>query len=375
MKSAILLALLGTGCRFGFDAGLDGSASDARDAPVDGPPAPLAAGSDLAIGFQMGGSETAPNVAWDGADFLVGWLDSRGRAADPSIAGTVVSPAGAVVTAASLWAFNGFIVGDRASIACAPDGTCVLLVGNYGSSGGLWRVIMRNGAATGDATYLVNRNSHDPAIATVGTHFVAVYNDGIIANPAAMQTVLVDETGTPTTSPADLEKDALGAQLPRVAASASACLATWTNQGQELRFSLIAGDGSVVTPGGQRTGAVPIATPDVAASPHDFLLVWVEAGSTVRAALVDPSGTAQPAFTIAAGTAPVVAWDGTAYLVAYVDGSGALAVIPVYADGTLAPALPLATGPVSEPAIASNGAGTSVIAYAQSGIRAAQVHR
>jgi hypothetical protein len=361
---ALSLTLAACG-RIGF-----GSAPE--DAAVDRGDALIQPGAAVPLGFPAPGIERTPTVAWDGAQFAVAWNDSHGRGGDPSIGGSLVS-ASLTVQPASLWLGGGFLGGHPPAIACNVSAQCTVVVGFFGSSSGLGHAIVTNGVPT-VAGPLVNRASTFPGVASIGTRFLVVYNDEI--SPSVLSKLLEADGGAAT--PPNLLLNQLGV-AQAATATASSYLAAWELGGQ-IHYTLLETSGLILRPTVVIAGAAD-RRPAAASSSTVSLLVWIEMDSQVRAARVAADGalldtTPLTVSTSSTATRPAVTWDGVAFLVVWEQTPSALDGLLVAAavnpdTGAVGPVTPLRSAGTlaidGAPAIASDGAGTSLVAFERAG--------
>ncbi len=363
------IALMACG-RIGFDpAPTMGDAVGDGTVPGDTLVLP---GVPFPVGFSAPGMERNPSVAWDGAQFVVGWNDNHGRTADGSIAGSLVSRA-AVVQPPTVWLGGGFIQAQGPAIACNVAGGCAIVTGDFTGSSALGRALVTNGVP-GAAGTLVNRASNFPAVASIGTRFLVVYND--ILTPS-VNSVMIDAGGAIVSTPVQLVAP-LG-QTQAVSATANGYVAAWQRDAT-IEYTTLDPAGVILSAKVSVAGS-DIARPAIASAPTVSLLVWNELGSHVRGLRIAADGTALDpvplSITQATTTArPTVTWDGISFLVAFerrLDVTTAsLAAVAVDPDtGMVGPETELtpAASPVTDfvPALASDRAGTSLCVFQRNG--------
>jgi hypothetical protein len=279
-----------------------------------------------------------------------------------------VSPA-MVVQPPGVWLGAGFIQSQGPSITCNATAQCVIVSGDFTSRSALGRATVTNGTPSVSNT-LIDRASSFPAVASFGTSFLVVYNDGITPSVNA---VMLDAGGTLASTPNQLTTPS--GSMQAATATGTGYLAAW-QLGSIIEYSVIDPGGVPLGPN-QRVPGPNNSTPSAASSPTVSLLVWNELGSHVRATRITSDGTqldVPPLSITQASTAarPTVTWDGVTFLVAWerkIDlMTASLAAAAIDPDtGAIGPETELtpAASPVTDtvPACASEGAGTSLCVF------------
>jgi len=245
--------------------------------------------------------QTNPCVAFGGTDVLVAWQDCRGDGGRPDIYGARVTPEGEVIE---------------------PDGFLISM------------------AASGQA---------NPTAAFADGVFLAVWQDGR-DNDVSLYGARVAEDGT-VLDPSGLPIVRRGSQwYPDAASLDSNFLVTWQDRGEAgIRGARVTSGGIVLDSNGVLISGATGAkrTPAVACDSARFFVVWHDARSddgdiygarmSADGTVLDPEGIP---ISLAAGSqeSPSIAWDGTSFLVAWVDartGNPDVYGARVASDGTV----------------------------------------
>jgi hypothetical protein len=325
-----------------------------------------------------GGEQLTPAVAWDGTNALVVWVDSRNGSPDVYAArvnaGVVLDGAG-IPVAVSVGAQT------QPSVAWQSSQFVVAWKDERGTSADIYACrVTTAGIAldqTGIALALGAGEQSNPSVAATGTTAVVAWRDAATATLKGARVtgagVVVDNGGV-VLAPAP----ATGG-VPSLVYSSTNALLTWDDgvgvtdvvRARRVTPSLTAVDAA---PFVVSTAANAQARPALAWGGADALVVWSDfrGGSDfdVYGARVSRTGSVLDAsgIAIATGTgaqdAPDVAWDGTRFLVAWEDGSGAdpnIRAARVSAAGAVEDAtgftVSSAAGAQRAPAVAATGAG------------------
>jgi hypothetical protein len=308
----------------------------ARVAPdgtvLDGPSIPIARGP---------GNHVAPDVTFDGANFLVVWQvlgDGPER-----IAGARVSPAGAVLDP------NGIAIANGLGRASAPA-----VSAGDGSSFVTWSACHTS----------CDPSPTTPVLFTVEGVRVASNGTVLDATPlsiASAGAVFVED------------------MVPDVAFDGTNHLVVWPQLGSPTMpvFDIF---GRRVSAAGAGVGnSIPIATstlsevtPNVAFDGSNFLAVWarepVSTAGRIRGTRITPGGVVLDAtgfdISTAAGASPAIAFDGTNSLVAWTNSpSGGVVARRVDGGGQLVDSAPIPVASAGAvPALAANGA-TALVTF------------
>jgi len=303
--------------------------------------------------------QTAPAVAFDGTDYLVVWEDYR---EDVDIYGARVTPAGIVLDREGIEISSA--ANSQESPSVAFDGANFLVVWDDTRNGALddvygarvspaGVVLDRNGIAISTS----NRQQYAPSVAFDGTDYLVAWTD------SRAGTGEFDVYGA-RVSPAGLVRDtagipiATGAQVsvyPAVAWDGANCLVVWqsgiTSGFSDIRGARVSPAGTVLDTAGIAVSTADSAqvSPAVAFDGANYLVVWEDERSgpaadiygarvSTAGSVLDPAGIVVSPADLWQG-APSVAFDGTNYLIAWDDLRGS-ASTDVYAarlsrDGVL----------------------------------------
>ena len=292
--------------------------------PVSGPSEP-----------GLGETTDHPAIAFDGANYLVAWVDQRDLSAGPQIFAARVTPTGEVLD------HLGIVVSDDASRDSGPavafDGTNFLVVwADHGSGDGRVEAnrVSRAGEVLDGRGFVIADaadTSNAPAVAFDGTNFFVVWGAGdIFAARVSPAGTLLDPEAIAIAARPTVE------YAPAVAFDGSNHLVVWAD-GFDV-FDII---GARVTPEGVvldgdgipiATGPATLVDPAVSFDGTNHLVVWAgfEGESSeldIFAARVSPAGAVLDPAPIAVTTLPgaqshpAVAFDGTNHLVVWVDSS------------------------------------------------------
>jgi hypothetical protein len=305
------------------------------------------------------GLQTAPAVAFDGTNYLVVWEDHRDEidiyAARVTPEGVVLDREGIEVCTAS---------GSQELPAVAFDGANYLVVWDDTRNGALDDIygarVTPDGNVldpTGFAISTADRHQYEPAIVFNGADYLVTWTDSragsgefdIYGTRVSPARVVRDTAGIPI---------AVGAQMslrPAVAFDGTNCLVAWQSGLMsgftDVRGARVSPAGTVLDPDGiaVTTADSSQSSPAVAFDGTNYLVVWEDGrnGPTadIYGARVSPGGSVLDTAGITVSSAdlwqgtPSVAFDGTNYLVAWDDLRGT-ASTDVYAarlsrDGVL----------------------------------------
>lgn len=383
--AAPALAFDGTNYLVAWHAYLDASLANEVRATRVTPSGSVLSGASGFVVSSGTGHRQLPAMAFDGTNFLVAWQDRRSGtsydvyAARVSKSGTVLDPAGLVVSAAA---------GDQGPPAVAFDGTNHLVAWSDGTttSSDILATRVSPAGAVLDGTSLVIANATGaqtaPAVAFDGTSFVVAWGDkrsglgDVYAARIDAAGVVQNPGGVPMSAGAWL-RDA-----PSLACEAGSCLVAWqdSRSGTTDVYGARFAGGSVLDPAG-----IPIphasnyqAAPAIGFDGANYLVVWHDyrLGATtgltadIFGARVTPAGTPLDPAGIAISTAtsaqlrPALAWMAPSYLVVWEDqregaGTSRIYGARVGADGqVLDPtgiAMSTATATQRVPAVAADG--------------------
>ncbi|MBM7115691.1 TolB family protein [Archangium primigenium] len=323
--------------------------------------------------------QMAPALAKEGTNFLVVWQDTRSY----DIYGARVNSVGAVLDT------NGILVSTASSSAHEPalasDGTSSLVVWHdysYINGPNIYGARVSSAGTvldTSDISISKSGNGqYTPTVASDGTNYLVVWHDTRHGN-SALYGARVNEMGTVLdTSGIPLATSGYSRFNPKVAYGGTSYLIVWceyrSNTSYDIYGARVSSDGMVLD-----TTGIPISSdatsqydPTVAYDGANFLVVWREYNSNtnndIRGARVSSNGAVLDTNSISISTAsndqhnPVVAFNGTNFLVAWLDyriGSGAIYGARVSSSGTVLDAngIPIATTTSGKgyPSITHNG--------------------
>jgi hypothetical protein len=341
---------------------------------LDGAPTPIVRVT------QSANRQIAPRTASDGDQYLILWQDYReppylGIQYRPSLYAARIGRDGRVLddpalpvgrggaTADVAFDGNAFVVVTAPQVSLptvsgfrlARDGTPLAPVPAFSFSALV-------PAAEGGVDQIPVQVS-DPRIASTGIGSLAVW--AWSANGPEEIALRLDAEARPVGDPIVL---AASTAPPHVAAGAGRYLVVYNGAVNQAHGVLV--DAAGVTP------IAPFAAgsiADIAGGDAGFLVLSLDGGA-LRAALLSTDGTVVrtdltlPQGGVSTG-APRVAWDGTSFVVGTVEGTdGDFHVTRVWPDGTVARGLYVATAGTQTrdaPALASDGAGNTLITYSR----------
>ena len=321
------------------------------------------------------GSQHNVDIAFDGTNYLVVWEDQRGGGY-PDICGARVTPAGAVLDPA------GFTISqatyEQGHPAVAFDGTNYLVVWDDGRRGHVLDIfgtrVTPAGAVLDPGGILIARSSNNrrnPDVAFAGTDFFVVWEDDrkgldstdIYGARVTTGGSVLDTAGIVISHAVRLQS------VPVIGFDGTNCLVAW----QDVRIAVDQADiyGARVTPQGtvlDPSGFVISHAVDQQVSPvlafdgTNYLVAWQDvhgsppdigiygARVTPERTVLDPSGIAIAPGS--RGAHPSVGFDGANYLVVWSEVQG---FIPAYygvrgrrvkPDGTLLDSAAIAITPM-----------------------------
>lgn len=284
-----------------------------------------------------------PTVAYDGASYLVAWEDTRDRpsfgadvyATRVTTAGAVVTPAGTPVSTAA----TGAGVFSSGPAVGAGGGTFLLTWEDLRDWDDAYATRVSAAGVVLDpqglrlSSQLPSTPQSEPVVAFDGTNYLVVWtqNNGtpdIWGTRVAPGGRVLDTEGFAIST-------AAGDQLqPAVAYGGGQFLVTWTNRvsgDDDVYMTKVSPAGVVANPGGVpvSSGAQYANKSTVAWNGSRFLVAWVDSRggpvvNTIYAARVDAVGVQDPSgiqlsLTPAFETEPTVASNGSDFLVAWSD--------------------------------------------------------
>jgi MYXO-CTERM domain-containing protein len=283
----------------------------------------------------------APAVAFDGQNFLVVYGDHQGTPTNSNLTATIsatrVTPAGVVLDRPGN--IVGFAQGPTPVVAFGAGGYLVAWEDGY-SYDIYFRRLGGDGKPLGTATR-ANANDlydeHDASVAFDGTNFVVTFRTSrnqILAARFSPTGAQLDATPKVIVDvPASSSDYPVG---PRLAFDGTNYQLVWYTSGYTkllgVRFTpalaVVAGSMATISP----AGVYNAISPALAFGNGQHLLAWLEkatsadANYAVRAARLDPTGTLGAPVTVLPATVglatPAVAFDGSSWLVAWVESTG-----------------------------------------------------
>jgi hypothetical protein len=318
-------------------------------------------------------AQTLPAIAEGGATCLVVWEDYRqgegdifgqrvicatGTTLDPASLLVNVAPGNQVRPAVS-WNGQDFWVVWRDDAAAPTQ-----LVGTRVASDGTR--LDPNGITFGNAWYAAS-----PAIATQGGTALAVWEGG----PGLIPSILgqrVDASGATVGATFTVSVTAANEVTPRLTANGTGFFAVWDsarNGSHDIYGARVDASGGVLDPGG-----LPIATtasdevqPVVAFDGTQYLVAWHTGGVGIQATRVSANGTPldSPALTLSpqpdVAMYPSTTFDGTQFWVIWPINTGGVRGCRVAADGTVLDATPFVVGSAA-------GTGTGTLSATDAGV-------
>ncbi|MBV9920715.1 MAG: hypothetical protein JOY78_07685 [Pseudonocardia sp.] len=327
--------------------------------------------------------QSSPAVTFDGARYFAVWEDARGASTD--IFGARVSTAGAVLDAAGIKVAGGSSIQGLPGVGSNGHGSFVAwqqaappspdvtppadIRGTRVAQNGT--VLDPSGITVGAAV----RDQFEPVVAFDGTDYLVAWTDlrtgpffentDIYASRVTTAGVNRDGNGFPVSNPD------FGQFAPAIASNGSTALVAWTDQRTtdfDVRASRVTSAASVLDPSGivvTRAASVQ-SEPAVAFDGTNFLVAWVEdrtLDSHVFVGRVSRNGTALDGggIDLGLGSDPAVAFDGTNFFVTWEHPSQGILGARFDTSGHRLDATSIAIGDGSTPSIAFNGTSYLVV--------------
>lgn len=337
-------------------------------------------------------AQVDPAIAWDGVNHLVVWEDYRTGVADlygarinPS--GVILDPAGILITSAVMSQRSPSVdygVGDY--LVVWSDDRSAVDTDIYGAR------VTASGVVRDPAGILISGEANDqsnPSVTWIDTDWLVVWQDLRTGIDEDIYGARVDPSGTVIDNPSFPITTAIAAQrLPELDFDGTNSLIVWQDSrgggGSQIFGARVTTTGAVRDPAGIRisTAIGSQLAPTTAWNGDSYLVVWEDARNGAASDIygtrfasgvpVDPAGFR---ISVASGTQsrPVVAWDGTSFVVAWQDSrSGTdsdIYAARISEFGAVLPAdmlgMPMAVSPIAEtgPAISSGPPGRAAIVY------------
>jgi len=336
-------------------------------------------------GFPVSTSANAqrqPAVAFDGQNFLVVWQDFR-NPNGPSIYGARVSRTGMVLDMTGFPVVTGVIRAQNPAVAFG-GGQYLVVWSIWDTSSLIYGLMLDSSGMAIGAPIVVGTSSFVadmPAVTFDGTNFLVAWQDRTTETMATVRASRVSLAGQVIDAGGiDVAPGATNVTAPGVASIGGSSWIVWQdNADGMIRGSRMLADGTVDAAAVAISAAPGTRTvPAVASDGAGYYVVWPENRTgtwDIYGARVTAAGTVvdvpEVAIETAAGnqTEPSIVYDGDAYVIAWQDDrSGNMDVYGARIDAAGAV---IDTGWVLSqeatterlPIIASDSAGTSVLAY------------
>lgn len=283
--------------------------------------------------------QQSPAVAFDGANYLVTWLDSRNTPGNPQsdtyldVYASLISEAeGAVLNpnGIPIRTDNGPSIVHDGRTSIAFDGTGYLVAWPDHRSGTTVSNIYAARVSPVPSVLseiLVSSQAHEeqePAVASDGTGYMIVWRAYVSeAQRSDLFAVIADASGNVLTDPPIVVAASAGYQAtPGIAWNGSHYLIAWADTLNGISFARYTSSGVLEGPASTSIAAGPgVNWPTVASDGSGFLIAWSKSNG-IHAGLVDPNGNVQSAdialsLTTNTQMYPVAAFDGGKYVVAW----------------------------------------------------------
>jgi hypothetical protein len=284
-----------------------------------------------------------PAITFDGTNYLVVWEDYRAGGSSSDIYGARVSAEGSILD------LGGTVISSAASDQCVPaaafDGTNYLVVWEDYRGGNSWDIygarVSLGGVLLDPEGIAISTASNDqnyPAIAFDGTNYFVVWEDyrsggsssDIYGARVSVGGVVLDPGGIAISTAADDQN------YPAIGFDGTNYLVVWEDyrnggSNSDIYGGRVSVRGSVLDPGGIAisTSTNHQRVPAVAFDGTNYLIAWMDyrngSSSDIYGARVSAGGSVLDPGGIAISTStnyqrvPAVAFDGTNYLVVWED--------------------------------------------------------
>jgi hypothetical protein len=310
-------------------------------------------------------AQRTPVVAFDGTNCLLAWTDTRSDENGDIYAALVDGSGKIVASAATGLLLPNLPMSPERKPSVAYDGTNYLIVWEAWGATAAWDlygVRMGRDGTLLDKTPIVIATSTDfdwyADIAFDGANYLVVYRHWVARSDATtIMGVLIARDGQVGARTSILASP-WGPEKARVAWGGSSYLVTYSGQDSTIRGAFVSPSGTV-TKVDQLLAAADATRgyawgPDIASSGSGFLVAYERTRSSMRdieGVLVNASGTVSAPATLLTKDCqgclePRVTWDGSNYVVAWVDSlnrrSGKLHAAWIAKDGAIVGGSPLA---------------------------------
>lgn len=308
-------------------------------------------------------SQGFPNLAWDGRDYVVQWLDEGEVSTDMSLKAVSIDTDGRLQTNPD-WANISTPEAPAFSASLASNGGYWLSLWTGADGDSHWRTVSADRRVAGVISPLTDEPlSSAPALAGNGTGFLAVYMTGDSSNGAISGRFLHLESN-PTSFPIDGSTVNTGPNV--FAAADGGYLVSYSKAGTRL----------VSVSGAGRVGTSIELSPHVslvngATGANTTLVAWTDTSdSQVRArffAADQLSGETLILAESSAGSSPALSWDGSGYFAIWETAEHHLDGRNIASDGTLGPVTTLVNEECFGPVSASDQQGQLLVSYVKYG--------
>ncbi|MBT3294617.1 MAG: hypothetical protein HN919_17165 [Verrucomicrobia bacterium] len=290
------------------------------------------------------GWQRDPDVAWNGTHYLVAWSDQR--AGDFDVYGARITSSGVVVETNGVPLHTASAV-DQDHVSVASDGTDFLAVWEDARSEGhiRGRRIAADGVPAGVAGQVVNAHSSQqdsPSVAWGGTNYFLAWQQSYTTSGGAYYSDVygtrLDPNGVPVDAVAvRMETSVDTKSEPDVTWGAGQYFVAWKHTDRpatplrsDIYGTRVSTAGQVLDAGGIQicTQADNQMSPSVTFGSTDYLVVWEDGrgdDNGIYASRVSTAGVVQDGDGLLVcdaddgQLAPCVAWNGSAFLVAWED--------------------------------------------------------
>ena len=308
-------------------------------------------------------SQGSPNLAWDGVNYVVQWLDEGESSTDMSLKAVSIridgelqtGPDRANLSTPETPAFS-------ASIASNGGYWLSLWAGADGASH--WRIVSSDRRVFGVISPLTEQPlSSAPALAGNGTGFLAVYTTGDSSNGTISGRFLHLESN-PASFPIDSSTVNTGPNV--FAAAGGGYLVSYSKAGTRLVSVSEAGQVGTSIELSPHVSLVNGAT-----GANTTLVAWTDTSdSQVRARFFAAGQLSGETLVLAensAGSSPALSWDGSGYFAIWETAEHHLDGRNIASNGTLGPVTPLVNEECFGPVSASDQHGQLLVSYVKSG--------
>ena len=323
----------GTGFLVVWDDERSGSSEDIYGARVT-PEGTVLDSAGIVIS-QAGYDQQHPDVAFDGTSFLVVWADGRNDPSDIYGArvtpqGTVLDPSGIAISQAARWQYSPALGFDGGNSLVVSSDSRISDLDIYGAR------VTPAGTVLDSTGFIVSQAVNwqdDPALGFDGANFLVVWMDNRSDGNVDIYGARVTPEGTVLDPEGFVVLQAGGTQAyPVLSFDGTNFLVAWQDNrgGYNICGARVAPQGTVLDTQGFAISAAAgdQVYPVIAFDGTNYLVVWEDWGSNydICGARVTPQGTVlDPQGFVISSTEyhqqwfPAVSFDGTNYLVIWID--------------------------------------------------------